>query len=160
MQGCRGQDLQLDESILDDVDLAAAIAPGLRAVDTSLRGAKLEGANLSKAELTRVVLAGAGLMRARLDRAFFVGCDLRTVSLELADLSHGRLNDTDLRGATIERCVLDGTGFTRCKMAGLRGQPDLRGAAVVERADLSPAGDGSDVRDSVYFERLWKAVID
>ena len=52
------------------------------------------------------------------------------------------------------------TMFSDCKMGGIRGVSDLRGAAVCDRIDVSAAGDGSDIRDSVYFERLWKANID
>ena len=73
---------------------------------------------------------------------------------------HARFARTDLRHATIARCVLDQTTFIDCRMADLVGVPELRGAVAIDRADISPSGNGSDLRDDAYFLRLWTAVID
>ena len=84
------------------------------------------GADLSRADLTRVVLSGSDLRRADLGRATLTGVDLTDADLRRADLNGARMADGGLRGARLAGARLD--------RAWLRG------------ADLSPAGEGAEAR--------------
>ncbi|HSJ64426.1 MAG TPA: pentapeptide repeat-containing protein, partial [Gemmatimonadaceae bacterium] len=63
----------------------------------------------------------------------------------------------DLRGANFEGRRLRDTSFINCKFAGVRGKPEIQGNYTVERADFSPAGDGSDVRGADAVHAIWGA---
>ena len=91
--------------------------------------ADLNGADLSKANLSRADLSGADLRRANLSRADLSGANLRWADLSKADLSGANLSRANLRGADLSEVDLS--------------EADLRGAylreADLSRADLSRA---------------------
>lgn len=107
--------------------------------NVDLTGADLTDARLVGANLSRAVLRDARLVGARLDEAVLTGADLTG-----ADLSRARLLRTDLREVTIT-----GSRWLRSALvdvnasAGLATAPELHGAAVApgQRIDveLAPA---------------------
>ena len=100
----------------DGLELAAGTdLSELRAVNASLRNARLDdvdlhGATLAYADLTGVSLAGADLRGADLEGAVLRGADLRGASLvdarlNHADLREARIDGVDLAGADVARVV-------------------------------------------------------
>ncbi|WP_030144851.1 TIR domain-containing protein [Spirillospora albida] len=94
--------------------------------EVDLTGADLTDAQLVGANLSRAVLRDASLAGARLDEARLTGADLRG-----ADLSRARLARADLRDATV-----DGSRWTRAALvdadlpARIAAAPELREAAI------------------------------
>ncbi|WP_344836174.1 TIR domain-containing protein [Actinocorallia longicatena] len=109
--------------------------------EVDLTGANLSDAQLIGTNLTRAILRGAVLAGARLDEAKLTGADLTG-----ADFSRARLLRADLRDT-----VLDGSRWVRAALveaalpAG-RSADDFRGAAVVPgtpvEAEFAPASIG------------------
>jgi WD40 repeat protein len=102
-----------------------------------LTGARLIGANLSGAILADARLVGARLDGARLSEADLRGADLRGARLTRADLSGARLGGSRwTRAALIDVTGLPGTGFP----------PELNGAAIVPgqpvETEVAPADVG------------------
>ncbi|MCW2914444.1 MAG: repeat protein-like protein [Actinomycetia bacterium] len=155
----------LSDAGADDVSRANAIRITTRLrtpARTDLRGAKLQGEDLSYrdlqevdltgadltdahlvgVDLSRAILRDASLAGARLDEARLTGADLRG-----ADLSRARLARTDLRDVAAEgsrwtqAALIDVTASTR-----LTGAPELRDAAVVPgrpiEVQLAPSAVG------------------
>ena len=112
----------------DGLALAAGVdLSHLRAVNTSLRearlrGVNLEGAVLAYADLTDADLAGADLRGADLDGALLRGADLRDARLMDARLSHADLRDARLGGA-------DFSGAEIGSVVWPDGEPCANGAA-------------------------------
>ncbi|MFC5752605.1 TIR domain-containing protein [Actinomadura rugatobispora] len=94
--------------------------------EVDLTGADLTDAQLVGANLSRAVLRGASLAGARLDEARLTGADLRG-----ADLSRARLARADLRDADVE-----GSRWTRAALIAatlpdrIARAPELREAAI------------------------------
>ncbi|MFG2013584.1 WD40 domain-containing protein [Actinomadura geliboluensis] len=94
--------------------------------EVDLTGADLTDAQLVGANLSRAVLRGASLAGARLDEARLTGADLRG-----ADLSRARLARADLRDAAV-----DGSRWTRAALVDavlpdrIAAAPELREAAI------------------------------
>jgi WD40 repeat protein len=110
--------------------------------NVDLTGADLTDARLVGANLSRAVLRDARLVGARLDEAVLAGADLTG-----ADLSRARLFRTDLQDVTVT-----GSRWHRAALvdvaaaARLAGTPELRGAAIVPGqpvdAELAPPAVG------------------
>jgi WD40 repeat protein len=114
---------------------------------TDLRGAALQGEDLSHRELGKVDftgadLAGARLVGANLSQAVLAGARLTGARLDGARLSGADLRGADLRGARLTRAdltgvLLDGSRWSRAALidvtglpAGVAGVAELRGAAI------------------------------
>ena len=122
--------------------------------------ANLERTAWYRSTLTGCNLAGSRLANAALDRAVFTDCDLRGATLAL--VTHGVLGTSkeaefircDLRDTRWDGRDLFRVRFVGCKLAGAAGTPVLE-ATVIERPDLSPAGDGSQIGTARDVLRLW-----
>ncbi|GAA4230847.1 hypothetical protein GCM10022254_26630 [Actinomadura meridiana] len=94
--------------------------------EVDLTGADLSDAQLVGANLSRAILRDASLAGARLDEAVLTGADLRG-----ADLSRARLARADLRDITV-----DGSTWTRAALVDailpdrIADRPELREAAI------------------------------
>jgi WD40 repeat protein len=122
------------ERVLTDPDAdsvvranALKVATRLRTpARTNLRGAFLQGEDLSYRDLRQVDLSGADLTDARLDEANLAGADLRD-----ADLRGARLTRTDLRGVQVT-----GSRWARAALIDVTAgddtlaEPELRDAAI------------------------------
>ncbi len=111
----------LADSGADEVARANALKVSTRLrtpVQTDLRGALLQGEDLSYRELAGVDLTGADLSDARL-----VGTNLSNAILREATLAGARLDEARLAGADLR-----GADLTRARMA----RADLRGAALAD----------------------------
>lgn len=97
----------------------------------TLRKVDLAGANLSGADLTRVVLTEVSLAGADLTNAILCGA-----TLEQVDLTGATLTGADLRGATLMAVKLDG--------AALDGV-DARGAVIERSTMLGGSARGADL---------------
>ncbi|MFW5969657.1 MAG: pentapeptide repeat-containing protein [Halofilum sp. (in: g-proteobacteria)] len=80
----------------------------LRALNASLRQARMPGVDLSEARLDYADLTEAGLRDADLSGAVLRGATLNGADLSGADLSDADLRNVDLRDARIEGAVFDG----------------------------------------------------
>ena len=110
----------------------------LNGADLSLF-AKLEGANLSKADLHDADMVSANLSGANLSEAILSSADLTGVVLIEARLTHAYLNSTRLVGADLSKADLKWARLHKAKLV----LADLRGAnlndADLRMADLSRA---------------------
>jgi uncharacterized protein YjbI with pentapeptide repeats len=136
---------------------------------SSLRGSVMVFANLGDATITntdftitdlkrttwyRSTVTGCAFVDARindtgLDGAVFTDCDFREAQFNKRDNVLGTtvdtvfircdLRDTDWTGRDLFRAT-----FIDCKLAGARGLANLADVTI-ERADLSPEGDGSRI---------------
>lgn len=135
-----------DDSVVDRCDLARA-----NLARTSWCGARL----------VRSTLSGAVLVEARLDWAMFVDCDLRGADLAVAK----RLELASSQRTCFVRCDLRETRWTGrmlasvrlidCKLHGVHGAPRVDGIEI-ERPDLSPRGDGSELGSAADVLRAWR----
>ena len=88
-----------------------------------LSRANLTGADLSRADLSRADLFGADLSRANLfgadlSRADLTGADLSRANLFGADLSRANLSGANLTGANLSRANLTGANLTGANLSG------------------------------------------
>ncbi len=139
----------LRDAAAEDVTRANAIKVTTRLrtpTRTDLRGASLQGEDLSHRDLQKVNLTGADLTDARLVGANLTGAILRDTQLTGVRLDDARLAGADLRGADLTRArlartdlrgaLLAGSRWTRAALIdaatdpGLREVPELLGAAI------------------------------
>lgn len=85
-----------------------------------LRGARLEGANLSEAKLEGANLRGAKLEGANLRRARLEGANLLVAKLERAYLIEARLEGANLSGAKLEGAYLSRARLEGANLIGAR----------------------------------------
>ena len=159
---------------------AHAMIAGTTLTDCDFTDAGMALANLGDATILRCRFANANLERTAWYRSTLTGCDLTGSRLANAALDRAVFTDCDLRGATLAqltrgvlgtskeaefiRCDLRDTRwdardlfrvrFVDCKLAGASGTPVLE-ATVIERPDLSPAGDGSQIGTARDVLQLW-----
>ncbi|WP_043840465.1 TIR domain-containing protein [Amycolatopsis taiwanensis] len=115
--------------------------------EVDLTGADLSRARLVGTNLTRAVLRDACLVRARLDEAQLAGADLRG-----ADLTGARLRGADLTGAAVT-----GARWRRAALIAATGLPDARelhGAAIApgQQVDTELAPSSIGVRHGFHAE--------
>jgi len=106
----------------------------------------LEASQWRNATMSRCVATRAVLLDARMDGATFRDCDFRGADFQTSypGITGARFIRCDLRETNWHGRSLRRTIFTDCKLWGAVGAADV-GEAVIERADLSPDGDGSRV---------------
>jgi uncharacterized protein YjbI with pentapeptide repeats len=128
--------------------------------DCDFSGADLERTTWYRSKVTRCTFAGATLTNGGFDKAVFTECDFRDANLGMiAPNLLGTAFETvfvrcDLRGTDWTGLELFRTRFVDCKLAGAHGTPSVA-ETVVERADLSPEGDGSLLGGLREVCRLW-----
>jgi WD40 repeat protein/Cdc6-like AAA superfamily ATPase len=144
------------ERILTDADADAVartnalkIATRLRTpARTNLRGALLQGEDLSYRDLRQVDLSGADLTEARLIGANLAGGNLRDTTLadarmDEANLSGADLSGADLRGARLTRAdlrgaELSGSRWTRAALIDVVADPMIMDAPELRDAAIAP----------------------
>jgi uncharacterized protein YjbI with pentapeptide repeats len=89
------------------------------AANESLRGACLQGANLSGLYLPRAHLAEADLSDCQLSSATLWSVDLSGANLTNATLFNCRIRDSDLTGANLTNARLQGAQLRRCNLSGV-----------------------------------------
>ena len=135
---------------LEHGSLAMAVLAGAALERCDLSRTRLDGTSWHRATLAHCALRRASLIDARLDRAELSDCDLRGADLaivrsrDVAMLVGARFVRCDLRNTHWGGRELGGASFVDCKLFGVRGAPALAGV-VIERADLSRLGDGSQI---------------
>ena len=144
MAGAAVIDCDFEDAELALVKLGDAMIAG-----TSFRSAHLDRSTWYRATVTRCNFASATFTNAGIDHARFTDCDFRGASFAVpreilgtatdAVFERCDLRDTDWAGLDLFR-----TRFIDCKLGGSQGVPAFS-ETVVERADLSPAGDGSTI---------------
>ncbi len=77
----------------------------------NLKGAPLDGKNLTYADLNRASLSGAGFRKSDLSQGDLRYADLRGCDLREADLQHADFGEADLRGANLWRANLGSARF-------------------------------------------------
>ncbi len=132
---------------------------GARAGSLRLRGAILEGVDLSgldardstldEADLRRATLTGASLWRATLRGARLEGADLRGASLAEAILEGTQCPGADLTEATLAHAELRGVRLSRARLARARAASSTWSDCDLSSADLSEA-----LLDEAKLERL------
>lgn len=145
--------------------LPARVLSGDDLRKADLRGARLEGTNLSEARLEGADLRWARMEGANLDEARLEGADLKHARMERAVLIKARMKVADLRWTRMEEAVLieawmeeadlrgarmEGTNLFRARMEGaVLSEEQMEGAKNLDRALLRGAAlrffDYSDV---------------
>ena len=139
LRGCRFDGAQLGLAELDRAHVTSCSFARCWMDRSTWRDALVEDSHLRYVQFGDTVLDGARFQR----------CDLRDVQL---NPRHPRIEATS-RGTVFEHCDFRGADFTgrdlagavfvACRFGGARGKPATTEGWSVERADLSPAGDGS-----------------
>lgn len=132
--------------------------------DSDFSRAELDRASFTEAEIRGTKFVAARLRDTRFDRARVEGCDFREADFTHEELALRRLGrfvgtrfvSCDFRGANFTGRRLENTVFERCRLAGIVGKPAIEGPYQVIEADLSAAGDGSDLRDQAALDALWR----
>jgi WD40 repeat protein len=137
----------LTDAAADSVERANAlkIATRLRTpARTNLRGALLQGEDLSYRDLRQVDLSGADLTDARL-----VGANLAGGSLRDATLGGARLDEANLSGADLSGADLRGARLTRADLRGVNvsGSRWTRAALIDVVADRATL-EAPELRDA------------
>jgi len=126
---------------------------------TDLSRASLERTSWRAASLIGCNLSGAVLVDATLDHTVFIECDLRGADL-------GRVNSPmassmgtcfigcDLRETNWDGRLLQGAIFDDCRCYGIHGVPSVE-RLEIERPDLSPAGDATQIGRARDLLALW-----
>jgi uncharacterized protein YjbI with pentapeptide repeats/cytoskeletal protein CcmA (bactofilin family) len=163
LQGARLRYAQLDAAVLGRANLTGAILCHADLEEADLGGANARGANLERANLRGANLEHARLDGANLERAFcqgarMVGAVARDARMQETDLGGARLRDCDFGGADLRYAVLTdadlhGTVLTGAKVHGIE-LAGLPAEVIVEWADGSPNGDGSQLLDARQVRRL------
>lgn len=128
--------------------------------DCTFAGADLQRTSWYRAKVARTSLADTTLTDAALDSAEFTDCDFRGADLGI--VKEGLLGTAmdavfvrcDLRNTNWQGRALFRVRFIDCKLAGARGaaRPE---EVVIERPDLSAAGDGSQIGTERDVFALW-----
>jgi len=104
---------------------------GAYLVNADLRGADLEKANISVADLKGVYLKGAGLKEASFVDTILSGADFRHADLRGADLREAYLVGADLRGANLRGADLREADLREASLKGtMLEEANLRGAKL------------------------------
>jgi hypothetical protein len=139
------------EQILDlsDADLNGARLDGANLSKAYLDGANLIGANLSNAHLSGAILIRADLVAANLSNAHLSGANAHEADLDTANLNYADLSAANLSGANLSEAKLSGANLSGANLSGanLSGAKlsgaNLSGAklsqANISAADLSEA---------------------
>jgi len=159
-----GANLSETSLILGDLEGANLTRAKLTRAD--LRGANLRNAELRQAELEGANLRGANLGGVNLRWANLSGADLSGANLEAAQLSGASLRGADLSGANLLNATAIHADLTQANLIESDWtEADLRGSALTgskvygvsrfslmadeitcDWIDLSPGGDGSQIR--------------
>jgi uncharacterized protein YjbI with pentapeptide repeats len=129
-------------------------------VDCDFGNAVLAWSSWYRAQVTRCSFVGAQLHNAALDHATFTDCDFRGADFAvLRDDQFGTSFEAtfvrcDLRASYWLERPLYRVKFIDCKLHGVRGTP-YRSETVIERPDLSEAGDGSQIGTDLDAYRAW-----
>jgi uncharacterized protein YjbI with pentapeptide repeats len=159
-------DCSFDKAHLMNCDLLHACVAIARFEDAMIVGCRFDIAQLDRCSFRRAQVGGTSFRKAdirnsALDRAIFTDCDLRGAcfSLRTKDLlgtTHQTLFERcDLRDTMWDERELDNASFIDCKLHGISGRPNSAVGVVIERPDLSPAGDGSAICGDVDVMTLW-----
>lgn len=131
----------------------------------SLRGIRLEGADMRGAVLKGADLRDARLIRAHLERADLEGADLREASLVEAYLSFANLRNADLSGSDLNGIFSMGADLRGAMLRGIGGRiqrfwyADARGANFESAGLLQAQFFWADLRDAFFRNaRLPEAV--
>jgi len=129
--------------------------------DCSFSSTNLELSHWGHATMLRCVATRAVLLDARLDGATLIDCDFRQADFQAIEPTgvSARFVRCDLRETNWRGRTLRGATFTDCKLWGAVDAGDVS-EAVIERPDLSSAGDGSRVRDKHDAVNHWSCSAD
>ncbi|MCC6999854.1 MAG: pentapeptide repeat-containing protein [Deltaproteobacteria bacterium] len=126
--------------------------------------ALLDRSHLESSTIVRGVFVGASLRSTTLSNAVFEDCDFRDALLNedpeyrnLGGAQGATFTRCDLRGADLTNLRLDRTTFHDCRFAGIKGRPAILGPVTIVNADLSEAGDGSQLVDGAELLHRWTA---
>jgi uncharacterized protein YjbI with pentapeptide repeats len=144
--------------------LTMAVFSGGSVGHGELSRAALAGSSWHRAAISQTRLVRAVLADARLDRAELTDCNLRGADLsivrspDVASLVGARFVRCDLRETCWAGRDLGGAVFIDCKLFGAHGAPAAAGV-VIERADVSLAGDGSVIASQRDVVAGWRTMV-
>lgn len=130
-----------DDSI---ADLSGAQIKLANLTDANLSRVLMIGTDLRRATLNRANLSNARLVGAKLGSAQLVGADLRgavleNASLTGADLGEAKLNEANLYAASLSRVIAIGTQLSFANLTKTNWQGSDLSGAYLDRANLSDA---------------------
>lgn len=103
----------LRQLIMTDLDLRAAMVPGVLADGVDFSGSDLSASLVADSQLKGARFVGARLIRTDFSQSNLEGADFRDADLTLTDFE-----DCNLRGADFRGAKLAGTRFTDADLAG------------------------------------------
>jgi len=135
--------------------------------DAVIGGGRFDRAYLDRCLFRRATLDGVSLRDAdfgnsALDGAVFKDCDLRGASFSLrtrnllGTTTRARFERCDLRDTKWADRELEGTTFLDCRLHGSSGKPARTVGIVIERPDLSAAGDGRVIGRDADVLAQWR----
>jgi uncharacterized protein YjbI with pentapeptide repeats/uncharacterized RDD family membrane protein YckC len=130
-----------DDSI---ADLSGAQIKQANLTDANLSRVLMIGTDLRRATLNRANLSNARLVGAKLGSAQLVGADLRgavleNASLTGADLGEAKLNEANLYAASLSRVIAIGTQLSFANLTKTNWQGSDLSGAYLDRANLTNA---------------------
>lgn len=170
--GCDLSEVDLHFTKFAKATIIGCTFEGSRLSLATLADAKLIACNLRDINAARILIVNtdvkrcdfdAALVDATLENSQFERCSFRS-SLMSRKANGGRLGqavqctfhgcdfrDVDFSGFRISECRFD-----RCLFHGATGAPELGDGVVVRAADLSAAGDGSEILEPEDFLQRWR----
>ncbi len=133
------QDTSLAGARLDGADLGRALANGLCLDDAQCIGARFDKADLVEASFVRTVAPRTSFRKADLKGARFAEADLREADFERAVCNGASFRNADLRNARMTGALLIGCNFSGTLLSGT----NWTGAVLDATSRLAPA-DGTE----------------
>lgn len=147
--------VNLTRASMQTVELESMVASDCFFSEANLVDARWHGGAAVLCSFT-----GADLMNLRADRTTFMHCDFQDADLTISDLgANASMTGTqfincDLRRSRWHNRTLKDVHFIDCKFHGVKGAPRIEGV-VIERPDVSAAGDGSKAGSMSDVLALW-----
>jgi uncharacterized protein YjbI with pentapeptide repeats len=147
--------VNLTRASMRAVELEAAVA-----AECDFSYADLVDARWHGGAAVQCSFAGADLMNLSADRTTFMHCDFQGADLTISDLGANvtmtgtQFVNCDLRWSRWHNRTLKAVCFVGCKLYGVKGAPNFEDV-VIERPDVSPAGDGSQAGSRADVLALW-----
>lgn len=150
----RLSDGRLEGCQIQDVDLSALGLAGARANDARFRRVGLHGADVTAADLGRVVFSESSMRGVKFAESLFRGCSFFSCELIEGDFKNTTMSGTgfysthmgnvDFSGARIQSgtftsCELFGARFVRATLINTRFDAQERGNVTLDRADFTGA---------------------
>lgn len=160
LNGAVAADARLSRVNLAQASMRAVALDSAVAADCDFSKANLVDARWHGGAAVLCAFTRADLMNLSADRSTFMHCDFQGADLTVSDLGANvtmtgtQFINCDLRWSRWHNRTLKNVRFIQCKFHGVKGAPKFENV-VIERPDVSAAGDGSRVGSLSDVLALW-----